>query len=152
MPVICRYRGYGWQYRELFINPDTYVVDFTTLSVGMMATFWYRNDAPMPLIYPPQYTAVVVAEERSDRNVDVSYYSNSLVNEEQTLQLNLDWHSGCAYREQPVFSRRVPRTIIWWSSIPLPREAFLPRPRRLQWWYCVTETVVRQTKEDSCSP
>ena len=35
-------------------------------------------------------TAVVVAEERSDRNVDVSYYSNSLVNEEQTLQLNLD--------------------------------------------------------------
>ena len=75
---------------NFFINPDTYVVDFTTLSVGMMATFWYRNDAPMPLIYPPQYTAVVVAEERSDRNVDVSYYSNSLVNEEQTLQLNLD--------------------------------------------------------------
>ena len=106
---------------NFFINPDTYVVDFTTLSVGMMATFWYRNDAPMPLIYPPQYTAVVVAEERSDRNVDMSYYSNSLVNEEQT-------------------------------SIPLPREAFLPRPRRLQWWYCVTETVVRQTKEDSCSP
>ncbi len=49
---------------NFFINPDTYVVDFTTLSVGMMATFWYRNDAPMPLIYPPQYTAVVVAEER----------------------------------------------------------------------------------------
>ena len=44
----------------------------------------------MPLIYPPQYTAVVVAEERSDRYVDVSYYNNSLVNEEQTLQLNLD--------------------------------------------------------------
>lgn len=75
---------------NFFINPDTYVVDFTTLSVGMMATFWYRNDAPMPLIYPPQYTAVVVAEERSDRNVDVSYYNNSLINEEQTLQLNLD--------------------------------------------------------------
>ena len=45
---------------NFFINPDTYVVDFTTLSVGMMATFWYRNDAPMPLIYPPQYTAVDV--------------------------------------------------------------------------------------------
>ena len=67
-----------------------YVVDFTTLSVGMMATFWYRNDAPMPLIYPPQYTAVVVAEDRNDRYVDVSYYNNSLTNEEQTLQLNLD--------------------------------------------------------------
>lgn len=54
MPAICRYRGYGWQYRELFYNPDTYVVDFTTLSVGMMATFWYRNDAALPLIYPPR--------------------------------------------------------------------------------------------------
>ena len=61
---------------NFFINPDTYVVDFTTLSVGMMATFWYRNDAPMPLIYPPQYTAVVVAEDRNDRYVDVSYYNN----------------------------------------------------------------------------
>lgn len=75
---------------NFFINPDTYVVDFTTLSVGMMATFWYRNDAPMPLIYPPQYTAVVVAEDRNDWYVDVSYYNNSLTNEEQTLQLNLD--------------------------------------------------------------
>ena len=75
---------------NFFINPDTYVVDFTTLSVVMMATFWYRNDAPMPLIYPPQYTAVVVAEDRNDRHVDVSYYNNSLTNEEQTLQLNLD--------------------------------------------------------------
>ena len=63
---------------NFFINPDTYVVDFTTLSVGMMATFWYRNDAPMPLIYPPQYTAVVVAEDRNDWYVDVSYYNNSL--------------------------------------------------------------------------
>ena len=64
---------------NFFINPDTYVVDFTTLSVGMMATFWYRNDAPMPLIYPPQYTAVVDIAAESGR------------------------YSGCAYCEQPVF-------------------------------------------------
>ena len=61
---------------NFFINPDTYVVDFTTLSVGMMATFWYRNDAPMPLIYPPQYTAVVVAEDRNDRYVDCLLYTS----------------------------------------------------------------------------
>ena len=35
------------------MNPDTYVVDCETLSVGMMCTFWYRMDTPMPLIYPP---------------------------------------------------------------------------------------------------
>ena len=72
------------------ITPSTFVVDYTTLSVGMRCTFWYRTDAPVPLIYPPQYTAVVVAQERNERFVDVSFYNSSLINEEQTLRLNID--------------------------------------------------------------
>ena len=75
---------------NFMINPSTYVVDFTTLRVGMLCTFWYRTDAPVPLIYPPQYNAVVVAEDLGSRMVDVSFYNNMLLNEEQTLQLNLD--------------------------------------------------------------
>lgn len=72
------------------ISPSTYVVDYTTLSVGMQCTFWYRTDAPVPLIYPPQYSAIVVAQELNERFVDVSFYNSRLVNEERTLQLNLD--------------------------------------------------------------
>jgi len=72
------------------LTPSTYVLDFDTLSVGMLCTFWYFMDMPMPLIYPPQYNAVVAAQEKNGRNVNVGYYSNSLVNEDQTLQLNLD--------------------------------------------------------------
>ena len=75
---------------NFIVTPSTYVVDFETLSVGMPCSFWYRTDAPMPLIYPPQYNAVVAALEQSGRMVDVSHYNTSLVNEEQTLQLNLD--------------------------------------------------------------
>lgn len=75
---------------NFIISPSTFVVDYTTLSVGMLCTFWYRTDAPVPLIYPPQYNAVVVAEERNERMVDVSFYNTSLVNEDQTLQLNMD--------------------------------------------------------------
>ena len=75
---------------NFIISPSTFVVDYTTLSVGMLCTFWYRTDAAVPLIYPPQYNAVVVAREMSGCMVDVSYYNTSLVNEEQTLQLNLD--------------------------------------------------------------
>lgn len=75
---------------NFIISPSTYVVDFTTLSVGMLCTFWYRTDAPAPLIYPPQYNAVVVAEEQSGTMIDVSYYNMSLINEEQNLQLNID--------------------------------------------------------------
>ena len=72
------------------VTPSTYVVDFETLAVGMMCTFWYSMDAPMPLIYPPQYNAVAAAVQKNGRMVDVGYYDTSLVNEDQTLQLNLD--------------------------------------------------------------
>lgn len=72
------------------MTPSTYVVDFETLSVGMMCTFWYETDAPAPLIYPPQYNAVAAAQERNGRMINVGYYNTSLVNEDQTLQLNMD--------------------------------------------------------------
>lgn len=75
---------------NFILTPETYVVDNVTLSVGMRTTFWYRTDVPVPLIYPPQYRAVVAAERRNDQMIDVSYYNNALVNEEQTLQLNID--------------------------------------------------------------
>lgn len=75
---------------NFIMTPSTFVVDWETLSVGMKVTFWYRADAPAPLIYPPQYTAVVAAQEKNGRMVDVSDYNTSMVNEGQTLQLNID--------------------------------------------------------------
>ncbi len=75
---------------NFIMSPSTYVVDFETLSVGMSVTFWYQMDAPMPLIYPPQYNAVVVALNKSGRNVEVGYFNMGLVNEDMTLQLNMD--------------------------------------------------------------
>lgn len=75
---------------NFMLTPSTYVVDFETLSVGMLCTFWYSMDAPMPLIYPPQYNAVAAAQVKNGRMINVDYYHTSMVNEEQTLQLNLD--------------------------------------------------------------
>lgn len=75
---------------NFLVSPNTYVVDFDTLSVGMNCTFWYDANAAMPLIYPPQYNAVVVAQTKNGRMVNVGYYNGSLVNEDQTLQLNME--------------------------------------------------------------
>lgn len=75
---------------NMVLTPATYVVEFETLSVGMMCTFWYLADAPVPLIYPPQYNAVVAAQMKNGRMVDVGYYNTSMVNDTQTLQLNMD--------------------------------------------------------------
>nr|WP_296486898.1 hypothetical protein [uncultured Acetatifactor sp.] len=75
---------------NFMVTPVTYVVDFETLSVGMQCTFWYAADAPAPLIYPPQYHAVVAARERNGRMVSVGHFDLTMVNEDRTLQLNLD--------------------------------------------------------------
>lgn len=75
---------------NFILSPSTYVVDFETLAVGMTCTFWYALDAPAPLIYPPQYSAVVAAQEKNGRMVSVGYFNSALVNEDRTLQLNLD--------------------------------------------------------------
>lgn len=72
------------------MTPTTFVVDFETLSVGMNCTFWYAADAPAPLIYPPQYNAVAAAQVKNGQFVDVGFYNMSLVNDSQTLQLNMD--------------------------------------------------------------
>lgn len=73
------------------VTKDTCVIDGVTLKEGMRAGFWYRTDVPIPLIYPPQYYAVVAAEMRGDRMINVSHYDDALINAEQSLQLMLDW-------------------------------------------------------------
>lgn len=75
---------------NFLVTPFTYVVDFDTLSVGMSCTFWYDAQAPVPLIFPPQYNAVVAAQDKNGRMIDVSYYDENMVNVEQTLQLRMD--------------------------------------------------------------
>lgn len=71
------------------VNPVTYVVDFVTLEVGMECTFWYFLNAPAVLIYPPRYTASVVAQVQEDRMVEVAYFDDDLVNDKKSLKLNL---------------------------------------------------------------
>lgn len=75
---------------QFLVSNATFVVDWEPLTVGMTACFWYRANAAVPLIYPPQYQAVVAAQEKNGRMVDVSYYNASFVNQDKTLQLNVD--------------------------------------------------------------
>ena len=75
---------------NFIVTPATYVVDFTTLQNGMTATFFYRSDVPVPLIYPPQYNAVVVAPEMQNSFVFVGRFNSSLVSDDQSLRLNMN--------------------------------------------------------------
>lgn len=89
---------------NFIVTPSTYIVDFITLREGMKCTFYYRADEPAPLIYPPQYNAAVVAPDMGNNMfVSVGYFNNSLINEDQTLQLNMDSSVGVFTTNNQVF-------------------------------------------------
>lgn len=59
-------------------------------------TGFYDADAPVPLIYPPQYRAIVMAKAHTDRFVSVrdrfvsvSFFNSQLLSSDGNLKLNL---------------------------------------------------------------
>lgn len=70
-------------------NPDTFVVDYTTLYESMPVTVFYNGNAAAPLIYPPQYVAAVIAPQQEGQMVFVGYFNNILMSSDQSLKLNL---------------------------------------------------------------
>lgn len=74
---------------NFIVTSSTYIADFATLYQGMQAHFVYNAELPVPLIYPPQFTAVAVVSTVSAVNVAVGYFNNRLVSADNGLQLNL---------------------------------------------------------------
>lgn len=70
-------------------DPDTCFVDQIQVTRGMIITAFYNANAPTPLIYPPQYRAVVVSQNLLGRTVKVDTFGSGLVSSDNTLRLNL---------------------------------------------------------------
>lgn len=71
------------------IMPTTYFVDHVMVSLGDPITGFYDANAPVPLIYPPQYRAVVMAKASQNQNVKVDFFDSQLVSSDGTLKLNI---------------------------------------------------------------
>lgn len=69
------------------VTGDTYVPDNTTLHPGEQVTAFYDGNAPAPLIYPPQYKAVVIAISTYQQYYLGEFYNN-FISTDGTLQLN----------------------------------------------------------------
>lgn len=69
------------------ISWDTYILFYTNLYVGMHAMFFYDRDLPVPLIYPPQFHSVAVAEMSEEYDVALSYFNQNLIAYNRSLQL-----------------------------------------------------------------
>ncbi|MGI8313745.1 hypothetical protein [Halobacillus mangrovi] len=71
------------------ISPTTYFVDQAIVRIGDSVTGYYDADAPVPLIFPPQFHALVMVKETPAQNVKVDYFNEQLVSRDGLLKVNL---------------------------------------------------------------
>ncbi|MBM7661826.1 hypothetical protein JOC85_002633 [Bacillus mesophilus] len=71
------------------VSPTTYFVDHQIVRVGDRITGYYDGNAPVPLIYPPQYRALVIVKENPYQSVKVDYFGQMLKSSDGTLLLNI---------------------------------------------------------------
>ena len=71
------------------VSPETYFVNHVMVGIGDMVTGFYDANAPQPLIYPPQYQAVVMTRVEPYQNVKVDYFNEFLVSNDGMLRLNI---------------------------------------------------------------
>jgi hypothetical protein len=74
---------------DFVVSPTTYFVEHAMVSEGDMITGYYDADAPVPLIYPAQFRALVMVRNMRNTNVKVDYFDNSLLSSDGMLRLNL---------------------------------------------------------------
>lgn len=74
---------------DFVVTPQTYVLDQHTFMVGDSITAIYDTKAPVPLIYPPRFTAVALIEDDDGYEVMLDYFDQNLLNQDQTLKLSL---------------------------------------------------------------
>jgi hypothetical protein len=70
------------------IEPRTYFVDQAMVGIGDQVTGYYDADAPVPMIYPPQYRALVMVKETPGQNVKVDFFNSQLISSDGMLKLN----------------------------------------------------------------
>lgn len=87
------------------VSPTTYFVNHAIVSVGDRVTGYYDGDAPVPLIYPPQYRALIMVKETPYQNVKVSYFNNQLVSADGQLKLNIAPTTPILLTNGQVFSK-----------------------------------------------
>jgi len=75
---------------NFIVTPATYFVDHVMVAVGDRVTGYYDGDAFVPLIYPPQYQALIMVKDNPDQNVKVDFFNSNLISSDGRLRLNLN--------------------------------------------------------------
>lgn len=71
------------------IVSDTRVIDNRQLRVGLRVAAFYDGSFPVPLIFPPQYTAQIVTLLGRNEQIMLNFFDNDLTASDMSLQLNV---------------------------------------------------------------
>ena len=71
------------------VTPTTYFIDHVMVTPGDMVTGFYDAYAAVPLIFPPQFKAIVMARDTQYQNVKVAYFNSKLISSDNNLRLNI---------------------------------------------------------------
>lgn len=91
---------------SFFMDNTTCIVDFEPLAEGMEVQVFYDGNLPAPAIYPPRFTAVVIAPVTEGRQVFVGYFNQNLLAADQSLKLNLSAATEVVTCNNQVFTGR----------------------------------------------
>lgn len=70
-------------------GPETLVIDNRRLRQGMRVTAFYDSSLPVPLIFPPQYRALIITVHGRNEQVMLNYFNSNLIASDRSLQLNI---------------------------------------------------------------
>ncbi|MBI6862495.1 hypothetical protein [Lysinibacillus fusiformis] len=87
------------------ISPSTYFVNQEVVTAGEWITGYYDGDAPVPMIYPPQYRTLIVVKESNLQHVKVDFFNQQLVSSDGQLQLNLTPSSVISLKNGQPFTK-----------------------------------------------
>ncbi len=86
-------------FANLIVTPDTYFVYNIILSVGSVITGYFAANAPVPMIYPPQYRVLVIVIEPLWQIIKVDYFDEDLVSMDGMLKLDIGDHTEIVYQD-----------------------------------------------------
>lgn len=102
--IVTLDNGYG-AVVNFVVSPNTYFVDHVTLNIGDRVTGFYDGNAPVPLIYPPQFRAIVIARDNRYENVKVDLFNSELVSSDNSLKLNIGPNTKILLTNNQVFTQ-----------------------------------------------
>lgn len=74
---------------KFLLTSDTRVIDSRRLRQGMRVAVFYDESLPVPLIFPPQYQAQLVAVLGRNEQIMLNYFDRNLLAGDSSLQLNI---------------------------------------------------------------